>query len=117
MFGMDLGSMMGYGAQWSQVVQLAQQGRKEEAVKKYMSFSSLSEADVRRSVEGLSNSQVCDVGAYASNAQAAVVAGYTDAAKRITVWSLGFSCLITVFIMSVILIMVGFTLWAAFRAF
>jgi predicted RNA-binding Zn-ribbon protein involved in translation (DUF1610 family) len=120
MFGMDLNSMMGYGAQWSQVVQLAQQGKKEEAVKKYLSFSSVSEADARRTVEGLSTSQVYDVGAYASNvanAYAPMVASYTDTAKKITAWSFGFSCLITGFIMLFVLIVVGFSLWAAFKSF
>ena len=117
---MDMGQMLGYGAQWSQVVQLAQQGKKEEAVQKYMSFSSISEADARRTVEGLSNSQVYDVGTYANNvanAYAPMVASYTDTAKKITAWSFGFSCLITGFIMLVILIIVGFTLWATFKSF
>lgn len=120
MFGMDLNSMMGYGAQWSQVVQLAQQGKKEEAVQKYLSFSSVSEGDARRTVEGLANSQVYDVGAYANsvaNAYAPMVASYTDTAKKITAWSFGFSCLITGFIMLVILIIVGVTLWATFSSF
>lgn len=118
--GMDMGSMLGYGAQWSQVVQLAQQGKKEEAVQKYMSFSSISESDARRTVEGLANSQVYDVNAYASNvmnAYAPVVASYTDTAKKITAWSFGFSCLITGFIMLVILLVVGATLWAVFSSF
>lgn len=118
--GMDMGSMLGYGAQWSQVVQLAQQGKKEEAVQKYMSFSNISESDARRTVEGLSNSQVYDVNSYASsvaNAYAPMVASYTDTAKKITAWSFGFSCLITGFIMLVILLIVGATLWATFRAF
>ena len=117
---MDMGSMLGYGAQWSQVVQLAQQGKKEEAVQKYMSFSSISESDARRTVEGLANSQVYDVNAYASNvmnAYAPVVASYTDTAKKITAWSFGFSCLITGFIMLVVLLVVGATLWAVFQSF
>jgi hypothetical protein len=104
--------MMGYSAQWSQVVQLAQQGRKEEAVQKYMNFSPVSEADARRTVEGLANSQTYDVNAYAP-----MVASYTDTAKKITAWSFGFSCLITGFIMLVILLIVGGTLWAVFSSF
>lgn len=112
----DMGSMLGYGAQWSQVVQLAQGGRKEEAVQKYMSFSSISEADARRTVEGLANSQVYDVSAYTANI-APMMANYADTAKKITAWSFGFSCLLTGFIMLVVLIVVGFSLWAAFRAF
>ena len=118
--GMDMGSMLGYGAQWSQVVQLAQQGKKEEAVQKYMSFSSISEADARRTVESLSNSQVYDVNAYASsvaNAYAPMVASYTDTAKKITAWSFGFSCLVTGFILLVVLVVIGFTFWAVFQSF
>lgn len=114
--GMDMGSMLGYGAQWSQVVQLAQQGKKEEAVQKYLSFSSISEADARRTVEGLANSQVYDVNAYAVNV-APMIASYADTAKKITAWSFGFSCLVTGFIMLVILLIVGATLWATFSAF
>lgn len=116
MFGMDMNSMMGYGAQWSQVVQLAQQGKKEEAVQKYLSFSSVSEADARRTVEGLANSQVYDVGAYTASI-APMVESYTDTAKKITAWSFGFSCLITGFIMLVVLLVIGFTFWSVFQAF
>lgn len=120
MFGMDMNSMMGYGAQWSQVVQLAQAGKKEEAVQKYMSFSSISEMDARRTVEGLANSQVYDVGAYTSNvmnAYAPMVQSYTDTAKKITAWSFGFSCLITGFIMLTVLLIIGATFWAVFSSF
>lgn len=120
MFGMDMNSMMGYGAQWSQVVQLAQQGKKEEAVQKYLSFSSISEADARRTVEGLANSQVYDVGAYTANvmnAYAPMVQNYTDTAKKITAWSFGFSCLITGLILLVTLVITGGVLWAVFASF
>lgn len=121
LFGnLDMNSMLGYSAQWSQVVQLAQQGRKEEAVQKYMSFSPVSEADARRTVEGLATSQVYDVSAYTAsvaNAYAPMVASYTDTAKKITAWSFGFSCLITGFIMLMVLLIVGGTLWAVFSSF
>jgi len=120
MFGIDINSMMGYSAQWSQVVQLAQEGKKEEAVQKYLSFSSISEADARRTVEGLSNSQVYDVGAYSAsiaNAYAPMVKSYTDTAKTITFWSFGFGCLITAVITIVTLLIVGGSLWAAFQSF
>lgn len=114
--GMDMGSMMGYGAQWSQVVQLAQSGQKEEAVKKYMSFSNVSEADARHTVESLAGSQVYDVGAYAASV-APMIASYTETAKKATAWSLGISCLITGFIMVVILLIVGGALWAVLSSF
>lgn len=120
MFGIDMNSMMGYSAQWSQVVQLAQEGKKEEAVQKYLSFSSISETDARRTVEGLSTSQVYDVGAYSANianAYAPIVKSYTDTAKTITFWSFGFGCLITAIITIVTLLIVGGSLWAAFQSF
>ena len=121
LFGsLDANSLLGYSAQWSQVVQLAQQGKKEEAVQKYMSFSPVSEADARRTVEGLSHSQVYDVNAYATsmaNAYAPMMADYADTAKKITAWSFGFSCLITGFIMLMVLLIVGGTLWAVFSSF
>ncbi len=114
----DLNSMLGYGAQWSQVVQLAQAGKKEEAVQKYMSFSSISEMDARRTVEGLANSQVYDVSSvYSATNIAPMMANYADTAKKITAWSLGFSCLVTGFIMVVVFLIVGISLWAAFASF
>ena len=116
MFGMDMNSLSGYGAQWSQVVQLAQQGKKEEAVQKYLSFSSVSEADARRTVEGLATSQVYDVSAYTVDI-APMVQSYTNTAKKITAWSFGFSCLITGFIMLVTLLIIGFTFWSVFQSF
>ena len=120
MFGMDLNSMIGYGAQWSQVVQLAQAGKKEEAVQKYLSFSSISEMDARRTVEGLSHSQVYDVSAYTNNvmnAYAPMAQSYADTAKKITAWSFGFSCLITGFIMLMVLLILGGTFWSVISAF
>ncbi|MBI3166445.1 MAG: hypothetical protein IPG44_13355 [Anaerolineales bacterium] len=117
LFGdVDANSLLGYSAQWSQVVQLAQQGRKEEAVQKYMSFSPVNETDAQRTVEGLALSQVYDVSAYTASI-APMVASYTDTAKKITAWSFGFSCLITGFIMLMVLLIVGGTLWAVFNSF
>ncbi len=112
----DQNSLLGYSAQWSQVVQLAQQGKKEEAVQKYMSFSPVSEADARRTVESLATSQVYDVSTYTASI-APMVASYTDTAKKITAWSFGFSCLITGFIMLMVLLIVGGSLWAVFSSF
>lgn len=120
MFGMDMNSMMGYGAQWSQVVQLAQQGKKEEALQKYLSFSNIHEADARRTVEALANSQVYDASAYSANvmnAYAPMMQNYTDTAKKITAWSFGFSCLITGLILLVTLLITGGVLWAVFASF
>ena len=83
-----------------------------------MSFSSINEADARRTVEGLANSQVYDVSSvYSATNFAPMMANYADTAKKITAWSFGFSCLVTGFIMLVVLIVVGSTLWAVFQAF
>lgn len=116
----DLGSMVGYGAQWSEVVQLAQGGQKEEALKKYLSFSNISEADARRTIEGLANTQT-----YAFTGTgydiAPMMTTYAETAKTVTKWSLWFTCGITAFIMILtliivvpILIAVFGSLWAAF---
>lgn len=118
--GMDMGSMLGYGAQWSQVVQLAQAGKKEEAVQKYMSFSSISESDARRTVEGLANTQVYDINSainYNASYIAPAMSTYADTAKTITKWSLWMTCGITAFVMLTILLITGVVLFAVFRAF
>lgn len=125
--GMDMGKMMGYGAQWSEVVQLAQRGQKEEALKKYMSFSSVSEADARRTVDALANSQVYEFTpgmGYTSASIAPIMASYADTAKSVTKWSIWLSCGITAFVMFIILItviptMIGVfaSIWAAFNSF
>ena len=55
--GADYGSLMGYGAQWSEVVMMAQNGQKDAAVKKYMSFSNVSESDAKAMVNSLAGAQ------------------------------------------------------------
>jgi predicted RNA-binding Zn-ribbon protein involved in translation (DUF1610 family) len=125
--GMDMGQMMGYGAQWSQVVQLAQQGKKEEAVQKYLSFSSVSEADARRTVDALASSQVYEFTpgtGYTTAHIAPIMASYADTAKSVTKWSMWLSCGITAFVMIIILItvipvLIGVfaSVWAAFSSF
>jgi rRNA maturation protein Nop10 len=125
--GMDMGQMMGYGAQWSQVVQLAQQGKKEEAVQKYLSFSSISESDARRTVDALASSQVYEFSpgtGYSTAHIAPIMASYADTAKTVTKWSMWFTCGITAFIMVItlvilipVLIGVFASVWAAFSSF
>jgi predicted RNA-binding Zn-ribbon protein involved in translation (DUF1610 family) len=125
--GVDMGQLMGYGAQWSEVVQLAQRGQKEEALKKYMSFSSVSESDARRTVDALGNSQVYKFNpgtGYTSASIEPIMASYADTAKSVTKWSMWLSCGITAFVMIIILItvipiLIGVfaSLWAAFSSF
>jgi predicted RNA-binding Zn-ribbon protein involved in translation (DUF1610 family) len=123
--GMDMGAMMGYGAQWSEVVQLAQFGKKEEAVKKYMAFATTStEADARRVVDSLSGAQTYEFtgSGYNSVQIAPIMASYADTAKSITRWSMWLTCGITAFVMvivaiSVLVPMLGVFagIWASFR--
>lgn len=124
--GMDMGAMMGYGAQWSEVVQLAQFGKKEEAVKKYMAFATTStESDARRVVDSLSGTQTYEFTpgtGYTSVQIAPIMASYADTAKTITRWSLWLTCGITAFVMIIVAISVLVPLlgaaagiWAAFR--
>jgi predicted RNA-binding Zn-ribbon protein involved in translation (DUF1610 family) len=119
----DLGSMVGYGTQWAEVVQLAQSGQKEEALKKYLSFSSVGEADARRTIEGLANTQT-----YAFTGTgydiAPMMTTYAETAKTVTKWSMWFTCGITAFIMLITLLIIGVvliatfgSLWAAFNSF
>jgi predicted RNA-binding Zn-ribbon protein involved in translation (DUF1610 family) len=123
--GMDMGAMMGYGAQWSEVVQLAQFGKKEEAVKKYMAFAATSsEADARRVVDSLSGTQTYEFtgSGYNSVQIAPIMASYADTAKSITRWSMWLTCGITAFVMVIVVIsvlvpMLGVFagIWASFR--
>jgi predicted RNA-binding Zn-ribbon protein involved in translation (DUF1610 family) len=124
--GLDMGAMMGYGAQWSEVVQLAQAGKKEDAVKKYMAFSTTStEADARRVVDSLSGAQTYEFTpgtGYNAVQIAPIMASYADTAKSVTRWSMWLSCGITAFVMIVVLIsvlipMLGVfaSLWSSFR--
>ncbi len=125
--GMDVGQLMGYGAQWAEVVQLAQKGQKEEALKKYMSFSTVGESDARHTVDALENSQVYKFNpgtGYTSASIEPIMASYADTAKSVTKWSMWLSCGITAFVMIIILItvipiLIGVfaSLWAAFSSF
>lgn len=122
LFG-DYSSLVGYGTQWAEVVQLAQGGQKEEALKKYLSFSNISESDARRTIEGLANTQT-----YAFTGTgydiAPMMTNYAETAKTVTKWSMWFTCGITAFIMLITLLIIGTvliatfgSLWAAFNSF
>ena len=122
--GIDLNSMVGYGAQWSEVVQMAQRGNKEEAVKKYMALTGNSESSARYMVDNLSGTQVYDT--MTGQAVQQIYAPYMNMAaetvKTTTRWSLWLGCGITAFVMCIILVTVIPTLigvfasiWASFR--
>lgn len=125
--GVDISAMNGYGAQWAQVVQLAQSGEKDEALKKYLSFSNINEADARHTVDALASSQVYEFTpgtGYTSAHIAPIMASYADTAKTVTKWSMWFTCGITAFILIITLIImipvligVFASIWAAFSSF
>jgi hypothetical protein len=125
--GVDISAMNGYGAQWAQVVQLAQSGKKDEALQKYLSFTTISEADARHTVNALASSQVYELtpgSGYTSASLAPIMASYADTAKTVTKWSMWFTCGITAFILVITLIImipvligVFASIWAAFSSF
>ncbi|MBE0683763.1 MAG: hypothetical protein IH589_17800 [Anaerolineales bacterium] len=125
--GMDMSAVMGYGSQWSEVVQLAQSEKKDEAIKKYMSFASVRESDARYTVEALAGAQTYEFtpgSAYTSVQIAPIMASYADTAKSVTKWSMWLGCGITAFVMFIIVItvlpiLIGVfaSLWAVFSSF
>ena len=125
--GADYGSLMGYGAQWSEVVMMAQNSQKDAAVKKYMSFSNVSESDAKAMVDSLAGAQTYEFTpgtGYNAVQIAPILASYADTAKSVTKWSMWLSCGITAFVMIIIvitvipiLISVFAGVWAAFQSF
>jgi predicted RNA-binding Zn-ribbon protein involved in translation (DUF1610 family) len=123
--GIDMGSMMGYGAQWSEVVQLAQTGQKDEAVKKYMKLTGNTESSARYMVDTLAGYQSYEFnpGSYNSVHQiyAPIMAQTGETIKTVTKFSLWLGLGITAFVFCIILItvipiLIGVfaSLWAAF---
>ena len=125
--GIDSKSLSGYGQQWAEVTQLAQSGRKEEAITKYMSFANVSEASARYTVEALSGAQTYE---YAPTTTGFSVTqlntpAMISSAKMIdsyTGWMKWLGCGITAFVLIIIaltvlpiLIGVAASLWAAFN--
>jgi predicted RNA-binding Zn-ribbon protein involved in translation (DUF1610 family) len=125
--GTDMGALMGYGAQWSEVVQLAQSGKKEEAVKKYMGFSNVSESYARQTIDSLAGAMTYEFtpgSGYTSIQVAPIMASYAETAKSVTKWSMWLTCGITAFVMIIIVlttlpILIGAFagLWAALSSF
>ena len=125
--GLNLGAMMGAGAQWTEIVQLAQSGRRDEAEKKYMAMSGQSQYDARRVVDSLAGAQTYEFtpgSSYTSVQVAPLVTAYADTAKTVTRWSLWLGCGITAFVLIMIavtmlpvLLGVAASIWAAFSSF
>lgn len=109
--GIDMGAMMGYGAQWSEIVQLAQRGNKDDAVKRYMALTGQSESDAVRMVNALAGYQSYEItpGTYSAQqvyapmmAEAYQTANtVTRTVTRMTLW---LTCGITAFVFLIIIL-------------
>jgi hypothetical protein len=109
--GLDMGKMIGYGAQWSEIVQMAQSGRKDEAVKSYMALTGQSESDAARMVDGLGGYQTYEFTPGTYSVQQIYTPAIADAYKtantvtksvtRITLW---LTCGITAFVFFIIIV-------------
>jgi hypothetical protein len=103
-----MSSMVGYGAQWAEIVRLAQTGSADEAVQKYMQLTGSDERSARYMVNSLSNYQsyAFDPGSYSSIHQvyAPVMNQTVESIKSATRLSLWIGCAITVFVFLVIVI-------------
>jgi hypothetical protein len=128
--GIDMNAMVGYGAQWSEVVQLAQSGNKAGAISKYMALTGSDESAAKYMVETLGGYQAYEFTGSSHNAVQQVYApmisqslrtadSVTKSATRLTLW---LTCGIFAFVMLMILIttvpvLIGVfvSLMAAFR--
>ncbi|MBI3161893.1 MAG: hypothetical protein HYZ23_05260 [Chloroflexi bacterium] len=108
--GINMNAMVGYGAQWAEVVQLAQSGNKAEAVKKYMALTGNDEASATNTVNNLAGSQSYEFapGNVQSVQQlyAPIMAQTAETIKTTTRMSMWIGCGIAAFVMLIILITV-----------
>jgi predicted RNA-binding Zn-ribbon protein involved in translation (DUF1610 family) len=117
--GIDMNAMVGYGAQWSEVVQLAQGGRKAEAIQKYMALTGNTESSARYMVDNLAGTQFYDwMGG--NQAVQQIYAPYmntvAETVKSTTRWSLWLGCGITAVTLCIILVTVVPALIGAFAS-
>jgi hypothetical protein len=125
--GIEYSSMVGYGKQWSEVVSLAQSGKKDEALKKYVALTGQSESDAKYTVDALGSSQSYEVSQGGMSAYQVYPDMMKDAmsmSKSYMKWSLWLGCGITAFVMVIIVltmlpIIIGVfaSIWAAFNSF
>ena len=126
--GIDMNAMVGYGAQWSEVVQLAQSGNKAAAIEKYKSLTGSDDTGAKYMVDTLGGYQ-----AYEFAGNKAVQQVYTpmisqslrsaDAVtKSVTKMTIWMTCGITAIVLFMIflftvptLIGVFVSLWASLR--
>jgi hypothetical protein len=126
--GIDMNAMVGYGAQWSEVVQLAQSGNKAAAIDKYKTLTGSDDSAARYMVDNLGgyqayeitgNNVVQQVYTPMINQSLRAADAATKSATRMTLW---LTCGITAFVLFMIfittvpvLIGVFASLWGAFR--
>lgn len=128
--GIDMNAMVGYGAQWSEVVQLAQNGNKVEAINKYKALTGSDETAAKYMVDSLGGYQAYEFTGSSNairqvyspaviNQSLQTAASATKSATRMTLWlTCGISAfvILMIFITTVpVLIGVFASLWAAFR--
>jgi hypothetical protein len=108
--GVDMNAMVGYGAQWAEVVRLAQSGAREEAIQKYMKLTGNDKESATATVNSLGNYQsyAFDPGSYNSIHQvyAPVMNQAAESIKSATKLSLWIGCAITAFVFFIIIISV-----------
>ena len=105
--GVNMNAMVGYGKQWGEVVQLAQAGNREEAVKKYMALTGNNESSARYTVESLARSQSYDFTGNIQSVQqmyAPMMAQANETVRSVTRMSMWIGCGITAFVMIIILV-------------
>lgn len=104
--GIDTSAMIGYGAQWAEVLRLAQTGARDEAVQHYMKLTGNDEASARSMVNSFSGYQ-----SYAFNpggshsihqVYAPVVNQAAESIKTATKLSLWIGCAITAFVLLIL---------------
>lgn len=106
--GIDMNAMVGYGTQWAEVVQLAQGGNKNEAIKKYMALTGNDESSATDTVNNLAGTQSYEF--MSGNAQsvqqmyAPIMAQTAETIKNTTRMSMWIGCGVTAFVMFIILI-------------
>ncbi len=126
--GIDMNAMVGYGAQWSEVVQLAQSGNKAAAIDKYKALTGSDETAAKymvdtlggyQSFEFIGNNAVQQVYTPMISQSLRTADTVTKSVTRMTLW---LTCGITAFVLFMIfittvpvLIGVFASLWAAFR--
>jgi hypothetical protein len=106
--GIDMNAMVGYGANWAEVVRLAQAGNKSEAIKKYMALTGNDESSATNTVNNLANSQSYEYGAGSIQSvqqmYAPIMAQTAETIKTTTRMSMWIGCGVTAFVMFIILI-------------